>query len=77
MRFYDHSSESMKKWINENRLFVDAYYAANRDEHLKAEIEILERKYIRKHLIEAVGKEDADRIMSERGYLSGLDTCNE
>lgn len=62
------TTTSMRDWLHDNRLFLDAYYAANRDEALKAEIRQLEVKYIRMHLVELVGEDNANRIMSERGY---------
>lgn len=59
---------SVADYLKDNRLFIDAWNAAKRDEELKAEIEQLERKYVRQHLIEMVGEDEADRILSERGY---------
>ena len=61
-------NKPLSDWIRDNHLFVDAYYAAYRDERLKVEIEQLELKYIRHHLIDQVGEDEADRIMSERGF---------
>lgn len=59
---------SVADYLKDNRLFVDAWNAAKRDEELKAEIEQLERKYARQHLVEMVGEDEADRILSERDY---------
>lgn len=61
-------ARSVTDYLKDNRLFIDAWNAAKRDEELKAEIEQLERKYVRQHLVEMVGEDDADRILSERGY---------
>ena len=68
MHFFGHRIESAADWIRNNNNFIDAYNAANRDPALKAEIYQLEKKYIRQHLVELVGEDDADRIMSEKGY---------
>ena len=54
--------------LKDNQLFIDAYNAAKRDKELAAETEQLEKKYVRQHLIEMVGEDEADRILSERGY---------
>lgn len=61
-------TKSFAEFLKENQLFIDAWNAAKRDPTLKAECEQLERKYVRQHLVELVGEDDADRIMSERGY---------
>ena len=61
-------ARSVADYLKDNRLFIDAWNAAKRDEELKAEIEQLERKYVRQHLVEMVGEDEADRILSERGY---------
>lgn len=62
------SYRTVSAWVRDNQMFMDAYYAANRDAQLKADIEKLEASYIRKHLSELVGATEAERIMSERGY---------
>lgn len=62
------TTTSTRNWLHDNRMFLDAYYAANRDEALKAEVHQLEVKYIRMHLAELVGEKDADRILNERGF---------
>lgn len=60
--------KTIDEWIRDNKLFLDAYHAADRDEQLKAEIHELELKYIRQHLAEIAGEDEAERIMTERGY---------
>ena len=61
-------NKALKGWIMDNQVFMDAYHAAARDRTLKAEIERLEIKYIRQHLVDLVGEDEADRIIQERGF---------
>lgn len=68
MHFFKYRVGSVADWIRDNNNFMEAYKAAGRDPALKAEIMQLEKKYIRQHLVELVGEDDADRIMFEKGY---------
>lgn len=74
MHFFVKKISCISDWIRDNNNFMDAYNAANRDPALKAEISQLERKYIRQHLTELVGEDEADRIMFEKGYVNGMDS---
>lgn len=62
------TANNVRNWIKDNQMFMDAYHAAERDKELKAEVKQLEKKYIRQHLIELVGEDEADRIMTEKGF---------
>ena len=68
MHFYKAGGKNLVGWMEDNRLFMDAYYAADRDPDLKTEIAELEQRYIWKHLAEIVGEDNACRIMKERGF---------
>lgn len=61
-------NRSIADILKDNQLFIDACNAAKRDKELAAETEQLEKRYVRQHLIEMVGEDEADRILSERGY---------
>ncbi len=65
MRFYKAGEKNLAGWIEDSRLFMDAYHAANRDQGLKNEIKELEARYIRMYLVKLAGEESADRIMAE------------
>ena len=54
-------------WMEENKLFINAYNAAVKDPALEAEVHQLEKKYVFRNLAEKVGEEAAERIMAERG----------
>lgn len=56
------------QWVEDNKTFMDAYYAASRDPKLREEVSQLEINYIYKHLVELVGAPEAERILKERGY---------
>lgn len=66
MRFYS-AGKSYTAWLEDNRLFMDAYHATERDPAFKNEIKNLEVKYIKKHLVELAGEENAERILAENG----------
>ena len=66
-RLWQSKSSNVKQWIHDNELLIDAAHAVNRDETFHAEVKQLEKKYLKKHLAEIAGDEQAERIIAERG----------
>lgn len=59
---------SVGEWLHDTQLLHSAYREMKNDVQLEAEINRLEYKYLKQHLIGMVGEDDAERILHEHGF---------
>ena len=65
--FHKPPYRSASEWFHDTQLLHEAYSEMRADRLLDAEIDQLEFKYLKKHLIGLVGEDDAERILREHG----------
>lgn len=63
---------SVNEWIKSAQALHNAYKEMKNDIQLDAEIKRLEYKYLKRHLIDDVGEDDAERILYEHGFESSI-----
>ncbi len=63
---------SVSEWLRDTQILHKAYRDTKEDSRLDAEIRKLEYKYLKTHLIDNVGEDEAERILYEHGFESSI-----
>jgi len=59
---------SVNEWLKDTQTLHSAYREMKNDVELEAEVRRLEFEYMKRHLINNVGDDEAERILYEHGF---------